>query len=147
MIACPLLPNLSAETPGGIQNGIADIGTRAPILPRLGILASRDSRLCAAPGNGLVTAFRVIGTVAADARDGLAPCNLVEQVWQSVLTDGSTLEPRTSPAGTSRWQTLADALVASPLNPQRMSMKPAAIQIHYCGIHSMSYPSRHWQWK
>lgn len=86
MIASPSLPDFSSETSCRIQNGISGIGAGAPILPRFGILASRDDRLCTTPGDGLVTALRVIGTVAADADagagDGFAVCNLVEQAWQ-----------------------------------------------------------------
>lgn len=62
--------------------GIAGIKAGTLALLRFSILTSRDNCLCTAPRNGLVTALRVVGTITADARDGFAIGNLVEQAWQ-----------------------------------------------------------------
>ena len=82
MIAALLLPNFPAKPAGSCQDGVAGFDTRSLVLPWLGVLASRGDGLRPKLRNRFVTAFGVVGTIAADARDGLVSGNLVEQARQ-----------------------------------------------------------------
>jgi len=82
MIPSPFLPDFPTKPARGRQNGIAGFCTGTLALPWLGVLASRDDRLCTALRNRFVTAFRVVGAVATDASDHLVGGNLVEQARQ-----------------------------------------------------------------
>jgi hypothetical protein len=83
MIASPLLPYCPAKPARGVQDGVAGRGAGTSILPRLGIFARRDDCLCTSlrtsRRNGLMTALRVVGAVATDARDDFVIGDLVER--------------------------------------------------------------------
>jgi len=82
VIAAPVFPDFPAKLARGRQDGVAGLGTRTLVLPWLGVFASGDNRLCPTLRNRFVTAFGVVSTIAADARDGLVSGNLVEQARQ-----------------------------------------------------------------
>lgn len=78
MIAAPLLPDFPTKPACGRQDGVASLGIRTLVLSWLGVLASGDNRLRLTLRNCFVTAFGIVGTIAAEARDGL-----VSGIWSS----------------------------------------------------------------
>jgi hypothetical protein len=82
VIAAPLLPDFPAKPARSCQDSVAGFGARTLALPWFGVLASGDNRLRPTFRNRFVTAFGVVGTIAADARHGLASWNLLKQAWQ-----------------------------------------------------------------
>lgn len=82
MIASPLLPDSSAESACGVQDGIASFGAGSMLLSWLGVPAGQNDRLRPALCNGLITALRVISAIAANACDDLVIGALAEQARQ-----------------------------------------------------------------
>jgi hypothetical protein len=82
VIDAPLLPDFPAQQACGRQDCVAGCGARTMVLPWLGVLASWDNRLCPTLRDRFMTAFGFVGTIAADACDGLVGGNLIEQAWQ-----------------------------------------------------------------
>jgi hypothetical protein len=70
-IAASFLSDFPAQYARGRQDDVAGRGARTLILPWLGVLTSWDNRLCPTLRDGYMTAFGVIGTIGADACDGL----------------------------------------------------------------------------
>jgi len=97
VVSAPLLPDFPAKPARCRQDGVAGFGTRALLLPWLGVLASRDNRLRPTFHDPFVTTFGVVGTIAADAGDDLIGGNLVEQARQHGRIAGSVVGDFDSP--------------------------------------------------
>ena len=91
MIAAPLLPDFPTKPACGRQDSVASLGIRTLDLSWLGVLASGDNRLRLTLRNRFVTAFSIVGTIAAEARDGLVSGNLVEQARQYWCNAGGVI--------------------------------------------------------
>jgi hypothetical protein len=74
------------------QNSVAGFGARTLVLPWPGVLASGDNRLRPKLRNRFVTAFGVVGTIAADAGNDLISGNLAEQARQHRRITGSIVD-------------------------------------------------------
>lgn len=82
VVAAPLLPDGAPQPSTGLERVVAHTRPLERLLPRLAVLARRNYGLHTSFCNRLVACTGVIGTIGADAGNGLFGRYLRQQLWQ-----------------------------------------------------------------